>query len=372
MKNPFYFGTAVSGDDFCNRIAELEELKKDLGAGLNVLVYAPRRLGKTSLLRKLQTDMEESGAYTVIYFDFFSITSVEEFIQKFFDAAAKSFHTVPDKVLSMLKSMMRIQPQINLSFRQSGDISYSLSLTKKDKDSTLEEVLNLPFAYAKQKNRQVVVVFDEFQEIEQFDLENKFRSIIQTHGREVGYLFSGSKKSILGQMFHDASKAFYKSVKHVHIAEISLEDWVDFIQTKFDSTGKVIGLHHIEEAFRLTQGFPYYMQQLMFEVWNETEHDVDDALVQKAVQHMVEREYDLYSLIWSSLTPNQKKTVKYILQHDGKSLYSIENLQEAGLAATTLKSTLDALVKKDVCDRSRDQYFLVDPIMGYWVNTYMR
>ena len=114
------------------------------------------------------------------------------------------------------------------------------------------------------------------------------------------------------------------------------------------------------------------MQQLMFEVWNGTENEVDDALVQKAVQHMVEREYDLYSLVWSSLTPNQKKTVKYILQHDGKSLYSIENLQEAGLAATTLKSTLDALVKKDVCDRTRDQYILVDPIMGYWVQTYMR
>jgi hypothetical protein len=114
------------------------------------------------------------------------------------------------------------------------------------------------------------------------------------------------------------------------------------------------------------------MQQLMFEIWNEAEYEVNDALLQKSVQHMVEREHDLYSLVWGSLTPNQKKTVKYILQYDGKSLYSIENLQQAGLAATTLKSTLEALVKKDVCDRRRDQYYLVDPIMGYWVQSYMR
>ena len=56
MKNPFYFGNEVHNDEFCNRINELRELKNDIDNGLNVLLYAPRRFGKTSLLKKLQEE----------------------------------------------------------------------------------------------------------------------------------------------------------------------------------------------------------------------------------------------------------------------------------------------------------------------------
>ncbi len=371
MSNPFFYGNEVSGEDFCDRTDELDELKKDAGAGLNVLLYAPRRLGKTSLLRKLQTQLEQSGQYTVVFFDFFSISSVDEFIQRYFNAVAQSFDTVPDKVLNFMKSVLKLRPNIIVTMGQSGELSYGLSITKRERESTLEDVLNLPNLYAKAKKAKVVVIFDEFQEIEQFDLEKKFRSVIQTHGRQVSYLFSGSKKSILKRMFHDSSRAFYKSVKHMHIGDISLEEWILFVQGKFERTGKKVGVKNIREAFGITQGFPYYMQQLMFEVWNETAEVVDEAILQNAVRVMCEREYDLYSYIWSDLTINQRKTLKYIIINDGKNLYANEQLGDAGLTASTLKSTLDGLLKKDICDRKNDRYYLVDPLMSYWVRHYM-
>ena len=51
--NPFYFGTWVNTGDFCNRTQEMDELQRDVDAGMNVLLYAPRRYGKTSLLKQL-------------------------------------------------------------------------------------------------------------------------------------------------------------------------------------------------------------------------------------------------------------------------------------------------------------------------------
>ncbi|MCF6270509.1 MAG: ATP-binding protein [Melioribacteraceae bacterium] len=70
-ENPFYFGNEVYDSDFCNRTEELNELQKDINSGINVLLYAPRRFGKTSLLKKLQTKLEGDKNYTFIYFDFF-------------------------------------------------------------------------------------------------------------------------------------------------------------------------------------------------------------------------------------------------------------------------------------------------------------
>jgi uncharacterized protein len=78
---------------------------------------------------------------------------------------------------------------------------------------------------------------------------------------------------------------------------------------------------------------------------------------------LIEREYDLYSLIWSSLTPNQKRCLKYILTYQEGNLYTNDKLGDFGMSATTLKSTLEALMKKDVIDRKNEIYYLVDPLM---------
>ena len=371
MSNPFYYGNEVSGEDFCDRQEELEALERDVHAGLNVLLYAPRRIGKTSLLKKLQNQMTNDDQYMVVYFDFFSVSSADEFIQKYFDTVAKSFDSVPDKVLGMLTSIFKIRPNINVSISRSGELSYGLSFSRKERESTLEDILNLPFMYAQAKKSRVLIIFDEFQEIEQLVLEKKFRSVIQTHSRQLSYLFSGSKKSIIKRMFNDSSRAFYKSVKHMHIGEIQLEEWTRFIQDKFAWSGKRIDQEHIRTAFRITRGFPYYMQQLMYEVWNQTREQVNDSILMDSIRLMCEREYDLYSLVWSDLTPNQKKTLKYIIHNDGRNLYANEQLSDFGLNASTLKSTLEGLMKKDICERKADQYYLVDPIMKYWVQNYM-
>jgi uncharacterized protein len=371
MRNPFYYGNEVSGDDFCDREQELRELTGDVRSGLNVLLYAPRRIGKTSLLRKLQRELVQSDEYVAVFFDFFSVSSVDEFIQGYFNAVAKSFDTVPERVMNLLKSVLKVRPNIQVTVGQSGELMYGMSFSRKERTASLEDVLNLPHVFAQAKKRRVVVIFDEFQEIEQFDLEKKFRSIVQTHGRDVCYLFSGSKKSILHRMFHDSSRAFYRSVKHLRIGEISLDQWSGFIQAKFSRTGKEIAPDLIRQAFTITRGFPYYMQQLMFEVWDRTDALVDESIIQDAVRLMCEREYDLYSLVWSDLTPNQKKTLKYIVRSDGRNLYANDQLGETGLTASTLKSTLDGLMKKDVCERTDDQYLLVDPLMRHWVERYM-
>jgi len=367
IRNPFYFGNEVYDDDFCNRVQELKELQGDVVSGQNILLYAPRRFGKTSLLKKLKQSFSTSDEYKVIYIDLFSVSSIEEFIQKYFNLIAITFEDDSNKVVELFKNVLNIRPNINMTLNSNGDISYSLSIGKKEQIQTLEEVLGLPFLYAKKFDKKVVVIFDEFQEIEQLDFEKKLRSIIQTHSREVSYLFSGSKKSILTQMFNDKSRAFYKSVKHFHINKILLNDWILFIQTKFVKSDKSIDISYIKEVYDTTQGFPYYMQQIMATIWSDTKLSVNSDIVTNSLKLILEREYDLYSLIWTQLTPNQKNTLKYIIACDGLSLYSNSNLSEISLSVTTLKSTLEALIKKDICDKKNDQYYVIDPFMKYWL-----
>lgn len=367
MRNPFYFGNEVHNAEFCNRVQELRELKKDVDSGLNILLYAPRRFGKTSLLKKLQDELKNDENTKVIFFDWMGISSVDEFLDKYFHSIASSFESTSDKAIKLFKEILQIRPNITMKISNSNEISYGVSFSKKELDSSFEDIVNLPFQYAQKTGKKIVVIFDEFQEIEQFDIEKKLRTLIQAHSRDVSYIFSGSKKSILSAMFNDKNRAFYKSVKRLIVREIALEDWIIFAKERFETSEKEIKNSHIEAIFAITQGFPYYMQQLLYYVWQECEKCVDDRMVQKALALMLEREYDLYAYIYGSLTPNQKNTLKYIVNFDGTSLYSNENLAQTSLSASTLKSALESLIKKDICDRIDDRYYLVDPFMKYWL-----
>lgn len=367
MKNPFYFGNEVHNEEFCNRVSELGELKNDVKNGLNILLYAPRRFGKTSLLKKLQEELKSDNDIKVIFFDWMSISSVDEFLDKYFHSIASSLESTSDKVMKLFKEMLQIRPNITMKISNSSDISYGVSFSKKELDASFEDIINLPFQYAQKSGKKIVVIFDEFQEVEQFDIEKKLRTLIQAHGSDVSYIFSGSKKSILSAMFNDKNRAFYKSVKHLIIKEIHIEDWTVFAKERFKKTGKTIEEHHIKTIFDITSGFPYYMQQLLYHVWQECEQGVEEQMIQKALTLMLEREYDLYAYIYSSLTPNQKITLKYIVSFDGTNLYSNENLSQTNLSASTLKSTLESLLKKDISDRVGDRYYLVDPFMKYWL-----
>ncbi len=168
-------------------------------------------------------------------------------------------------------------------------------------------------------------------------------------------------------MFNDKNRAFYKSVKHLKINEISLDDWETFIEKKFSNTNKNIDKKLIKLCFDVTLGYPYYMQQLMYFVWLNTKKYANEEIISKSIKLMLEREDDIYSLVWTNLTPNQKTTLKYIVSEDGKNLYANENLSEANLNASTLKSTIEALLNKDIIDKNNRNYHLIDPFMKYWL-----
>jgi len=94
---------------------------------------------------------------------------------------------------------------------------------------------------------------------------------------------------------------------------------------------------------------------------------VTEQIIADALSLMLEREGDLFGMIWSQLTPNQKNAAKHLIRNDGINLYTNNALRQSDISATTLKSALEALLKKDVCDRNQDRYYFVDPFMAYWL-----
>ena len=60
-ENPFRYGDVVSGTQFTDRRAEIAALRADVESGQNVVVIAPRRTGKSSLMRACVEELRAGG-----------------------------------------------------------------------------------------------------------------------------------------------------------------------------------------------------------------------------------------------------------------------------------------------------------------------
>ena len=145
LKNPFYYGGVAEDSYFCNRNSEIDSLKKDIKNGINILIYAPRRFGKTSLIVKTLKELKSK----YIFIDLMGITDETEFINAYFNAISTSLETSTEKTVTYLKQILKIKPNINVTFDMDGKPSYSLSFTKKEKEKILEEVISIPYEHVK-------------------------------------------------------------------------------------------------------------------------------------------------------------------------------------------------------------------------------
>jgi len=230
--NPFYYGGIAEDEYFCNRIDEIDDIKNSIDSGLNLLIYAPRRFGKTSLVFKTLKEIK----CKYVYMDMMIISDESDFINEYFNAISQSLQTTTDKVINFFKSVLKIKPNINVSFDSVGNPTYSLEFLPQSSKTLFKEVLNIPYQYALKTDEKIVIVFDEFQEVNKIKLEGKLRSIIQQHSYHLSYIFLGSKKSIMKNMFFYSNNAFYKSVKHIIIQPIKDNIWIEYISNGLNLT----------------------------------------------------------------------------------------------------------------------------------------
>src|SRR6056297_3262736 len=328
-KSPFYYGGVVKDEYFCNRSKETKELVTDIDSGLNVLLYAPRRFGKTSLVLNALSKTE----YAYIFLDLMSIVDTEEFKNEYFNAISQAINTPSDKVVT-----------------------------------ALNEVLDLPFRYAEHQSKKVVVVFDEFQEVVNIGIEEKLRSVLQHHGDIVSYVFLGSKKSVMKSLFFDKSKPFYKSVKHVPIDKIDSRDWEEYIKHGFESHGKQIPEECIAAILEVSKGFPYYSQQIAYELFHMSDIHVETPMVQVAVDSILEKEEDLFWNEWNHLSQNQKKALKLLIYAEGENIYSKATMEQFHFTSSSLKKAIEGVLAKDMVDQKAGKYYFQDPLFEYWLS----
>ena len=368
MGKAFVYGMSVGGDNFTDRIEETKRIKLDFENGINVILISPRRMGKTSLIKKVISEMD-SPEIKVVYMDIYDCRSEYDFYNRFAETMMKSTGNQLEQVMENIKRfLVRVSPKLSFSPEPNSEFSVSLGITPKDYSP--EEILDLPERIAKEQGIKIGVCIDEFQQRSEFAdsliVQKRLRGVWQHH-QHVSYCFFGSKKHLMENIFQSRRMPFYQFGEMLHLKCIPTEYWVPFICSRFEKYGKKISEEYAARICHTVKNYSSYVQQLAWNVMAETEIEVNEESFTEGFNALLEQNSSLFIQQTEGLTTYQLNFIRLLCNgiHSGFNTQSVVELYSLGS-----KSNVDR-IKKCLIDRElitieKEGVFLADCVFELW------
>jgi hypothetical protein len=375
VANPFTFGDLALDEAFTDRAVELRELRRDLENGQNVALVAPRRYGKTSLLRRVAQELVAEDVL-VAEVDLMKAPTKEKL-------AARLARAIHDDIASPLVrardrlrvfSGLRITPVVTID-PLDGTPSFSFSAVRRqeDLDETLERLLELPAQLAAERGRRVVLVFDEFQEVTVIDpaLPALMRAVFQEQ-RDVSHVYSGSKRDLMRRLFTHENEPFFRSAKVLELGRIDPVLFTVFVEEQFGRTGRGLVDGVAARLAATTGGHPYATQELAYALWEEvpegfsaSNDDLDAAL-----RAVLRSENAHFSLVWDGASRAQRLVLQALAAEPG-GVFGAEYRRRHDLpAASSVQRAVLQLQADELVGRTSDGYAITEPFLADWVRAY--
>ncbi|MCD6581785.1 MAG: hypothetical protein J7K90_08300 [Desulfuromusa sp.] len=371
MKNPFQISMLASGSGFCNRLEELDLLTRQALSGANVVLYSPRRYGKTSLVRKVQSVLTQQGLIT-IFVDFFGVDSVDDVAARL----ARAVFAVTRKQESRWRTAVRVIRGFRPVLKPNDDGSFSLSVeatsTSLSGLDLLQETMTSIDEFFQRSEAEIHLCLDEFQEIvslpDSLKIEAVMRSQIQK--QSASWFFVGSRRRVLLAMFNERKRPFFQSAFNYELALLPRDEFAGFIAAQFRQADKICSLPIAESIVDQTHQHPMYAQKLAHIVFNQSEKEISQEDVAEAFLELRRRDQPIFEAMLQGLTLQQMRVIKSLAINPIEKPLSSSFLAGHKLgSAGGVRNALKALVEMDLIEKGGQGqcWHVIDPLFKYYL-----
>ncbi|MDR1341992.1 MAG: AAA family ATPase [Prevotellaceae bacterium] len=303
--NPFLTIGYVEKDYFCDRENEVEAVCKNVENGMNTTLISARRLGKSALIHRIFEEFEDSEDenYACLYVDIYACTNLKSLTEALALAIFNKFpakRSIGKRFFDFLKNLRPIitydaltgQPEIHFELAQA-----------KEYEHTLRSLLQ----FLDSQQVDIVLAVDEFQQVADFpekNVEALLRTIIQTL-KNTQFIFSGSKKHLMLEMFTAANRPFFSSTQMLGLSEIPADKYAAFIREKFAERSRSISSEAVEFILSWTLRHTYYTQTICNRAFAEGKKSVGIEQVKRVCDEQLNLQQVTYMQYRSLLSPIQ-------------------------------------------------------------------
>ncbi len=366
--NPFITAGYVSPEYFCDRVEETERIINAIRSGRNLLLISLRRIGKSGLLRHVKYHLENiNKTHLVIYIDLLPTTNATDLLNALSTALIRvkreenNFFEQVMNVLGSLRPRLTIdtltgQPSIELKIESGSDIQSGL-------DNLMKLITGI--------RKDVVIMFDEFQQTGNYpekNTEHMLRTIIQSYP-QIPFIFSGSSKHMLENMFLSPTRPFYQSSEVMYLENIKEENYREYISSIFSRDNKKIDPDALSEIFAWTRTHTYYVQYVCNILYEKGSGIIDLKKVHNVFHQVLENFEPLFVNYRNLIPGHQFRLLQAMAAENGikqptsGSFIRKYNLTSASSVATSLKS----LSEKEMIIYDRNIWLVYDVFFARWM-----
>ena len=369
--NPFIVSGKIPPAFFCDRTEESDQLVKSLNNQLNVVLTSSRRMGKTSLVDFVFDKPVISQEYVTVTVDILHTTTFREFILALGTAVFESVASQSDKMrrlfVTLLKSLRAsfgydpVQNTPTFDIRL-GDI--------QQPEYTLREILD----YLEQADKRCLVVIDEFQQITRYP-EKNVEALLRSHIQKlsnVNFVFAGSQRHLMEEMFFSAKRPFYQSAKSIRLEAIERGVYLDFAARQFQAAGKDIMPEAFFKVYDTFWGVTFHVQRLMKDAFSETPQGETcdmEGVEQLIVNYIKENDSRLREQL--AFISESQKELLYAIHKEGQVqsiTSSAFNRKHRLRSPSSTQSAALKLLEYDLITRKEKIYALSDPLLSLWLD----
>lgn len=370
VNNPFIVGGYLSPHYFCDRETETEQLIRNITNGRNVVIISVRRMGKTGLIRHCFYQDKIKENYHTFFIDIYATSSLREFV---FALGKEIFERLKPKGMKFIERFFSIISSLRAGFKLdtiTGEPTFDIGLGDiHAAETTLDEI----FAYLEQADKPCIVAIDEFQQIGNY-AEKNVEAILRTkvqHCQNARFIFAGSQKHIMMNMFNSPARPFYQSVNMMQLKSIPLTEYKAFVKRLFLENEKHIEEELIDEVYNFFEGHTWYIQLMFNELYILTGKGELCSRSQQtiALTNILQMQDFTYQEIFSRL-PEKQKEVLVAIGKEQKAIgvTSGKFIKKYKLSTpSSVQSALKGLLEKNLVSQEQNQYEISDRLLGVWL-----
>jgi len=369
-RNPFLTYGYIGPEYFCDREEETQRLTSLLVNGNHVALMSPRRMGKTGLIRHCFAQQELQRDYYLFIVDIYATKSLGELI---YEMGKAILSVLKSKERKAWESFIQIAGSLRtgITFDAMGQPSWNLEIGDiQSPKVSLDEI----FQYLSTADKPCIVAIDEFQTIMDYPEQN-VEALLRTYIQQCNnawFVFSGSKRHMMGEMFSSPARPFYQSASVISLKPIAFDAYSSFITHHFEQGGYHIDLEAIKNIYDKFEGTTWYIQKICNEVYAMAEPDKTCGLkeVELAINNAIEEKDDTYQDLMARLSAKQK-VLLIALAHSGRNVQPTSGafIKKYHLtSASAVQRSLSALQDKDIITNSNGQYYIYDYFLFFWLN----
>lgn len=375
LDNPFRFDKEVSGRHFCGRKKDIRKLVGHINNGVNVIMFAKRRVGKSSLVKEIfQNHLEKDMLKTHI--DIYSVSNTKELYDKLKVGIAQSLsgtETSLDKLQSMVSTVQSYFGGAKISLKLTPSPSFDIEPLSKIYDEAIGELLEGYFNYLESKNLHAVIAIDEFQKIVSLPENDKIEEVLRTaisKRKNCAFIFTGSRRHWLLSMFNSPDRPFYKLGIEHHLGPIKEEVFYEWILKNLSKKEIFMSKDAFAYLYEESNGETRFIQLISYMIFEEEEKlsILDKEKIKDYIHSVITNSFSL-ATYFNTFTIVQQNALKIVAKSGGTDIYAAKLLNEYAIKKGSFQGAINRLIDLGAIYESDQRYLFENVELGMWLRS---